>query len=185
MATKTRAGHRTRIEADVRGVVTGTRGVPGRRPAREPVIHDAEIEQMFQATRRGTDPTVTALGDPMYVRRFRFPKWNIEPTVLQEPRIALRHWSDLGLPRSKHAHALRAEFFRALQHRFDEEHQRLLAEAEAAYGAHGPLISAGLREHWPALVKDRIRFVAQQGPKVGDAAAFHEYLATTRSPVFH
>jgi hypothetical protein len=145
---------------------------------------DPEIEKMFKK-RGDTDKNVTAiLGDAAYTKRFKMPKWNIKPTMLQTPDVAIRHWSELGIPRSKGAHAQRADYFRDLRRRFDAEHQRLLGEGARAYGKEGALISGGFREDWPTPLKDRIRFVAQGSTILGDAVQLHEALSKTRSPVF-
>jgi hypothetical protein len=144
---------------------------------------DDEIEQMFR--RRGDDADSTKiaiLGDPMYVRRFKMAKWNIKPSVLDTADVAIRHHGELGIPTSKHAHRLRADYLRALRGRFEAEHRRLLAEAERKYGQNGPMISAGLRDDWPSIVKDRIRFVAQGASTIGRAVQLHEALSKTRSP---
>lgn len=165
------------LEREVQGVLGGRAKGAG--------FEDAEIEQMFR--RRGSDgdsAKIAILGDPMYVRRFKMPKWNIKPSVLQDASVAIRHHNELGIPTSKHAHRLRVHHFLALRTRFEAEHQRLLGRAERAYGKQGPLIAAGLREHWPDDVKDRIRFVAQGSTTLGDAARLHDALSKTRSPAF-
>jgi len=70
---------------------------------------DPEIEQMFKRSgSKGTlgehDKTVIAvLGDPMYTKRFKLPKWNRKATVLDTHDVAVRHWNELGIPRSKSA----------------------------------------------------------------------------------
>ena len=151
---------------------------------------DVEIDQIFKRSgSKGTigdhDKTVIAiLGDPMYVKRFKMPKYNIKPTVLTTPAVAIRYWNELGIPRSKHAHALRADHFRDLRSRFEAEHQRLLAEGERAYGKNGPVIAGGFREDWPSALKDRIRFVSSGTSILSDAARLHEALSKSRSPVF-
>lgn len=137
--------------------------------------------------RRGKDgdsAKVAILGDPMYVRRFRMPKWNIRPSVLNTVDVAIRHHGELGIPTSKHAHRLRADYFRALRARFDTEHQRLIDQAERAHGTSGSLLSAGTREDWPENVRERIRFVGQGLSTLSDAVRLHEALAKTRSPAF-
>ena len=146
---------------------------------------DPEIERMFK--KRGDhDKNVTViLGDAAYTKRFKMPKWNVKPTMLQTPDVAIKHWSELGIPRSKGAHAQRADYYRDLRRRFDAEHSRLITEGEHAYGKHGSLISGGFREDWPAALKDRIRFVAQGSGVIGDAIHLHDALSKSRSPVFH
>jgi len=152
---------------------------------------DPEIEQMFRESgSKGTlgehDKTVVAvLGDPMYARHFKMPKWNRKVTVLDTPDVAVRHWSELGIPRLKGAHQQRADYFRDLLSRFQAEHQRLIDEGERAYGKHGSLIAGGFREDWPPALKDRIRFVSYGSSLLSDAARLHEALSKSRSPVFH
>ena len=151
---------------------------------------DSEIERMFKKSgSKGTigdhDKTVIAiLGDPMYVKRFKMPKWNIKPTVLTSHDVAIRHWNELGIPRSKDAHAQRADHFRDLRNRFEAEHQRLLNEGAQTYGKNGPLIAGGFREDWPSALKDRIRFVSSGTSILSDATRLHEALSKSRSPVF-
>ncbi len=151
---------------------------------------DPEIEQMFKKSgSKGTigdhDKTVTAiLGDPMYTKRFKMPKWNVKPTVLMAHEVAIKHWNELGIPRSKNAHAQRADYFRDLRSRFEAEHQRLISDGERAYGKNGSLIAGGFREDWPSALKDRIRFVAAGTSLLSDAARLHEALSKSRSPVF-
>lgn len=151
---------------------------------------DPEIERMFKkSSSKGTigdhDKTVTAvLGDSMYTKRFKMPKWNIKPTMLSAPEVAVRHWNELGISRSKNAHAQRADHFRDLRGRFQAEQRRLISEGERAYGTNGPVISGGFREDWPATLKDRIRFVAQGSSILSDATRLHEALSKSRSPVF-
>ena len=151
---------------------------------------DPEIERMFKKSgSKGTigdhDKTVAAvLGDTWYTRRFKMPKWNIQPTALTSPDVAIRHWHELGVPTSKSAHAQRADHFRDLKQRFDAEHGRLIDEGERLYGKNGSLIAGGFREDWPAAIKDRIRFVASGSGILSDAIRLHEALSKTRSPAF-
>lgn len=147
---------------------------------------DAGIEKMFQeGGPSGDDAKVAILGDPMYVRHFKMPKWNISPSVLNTADVAIRHHNELGIPTSKSAHRQRADYFRALRARFEKEHQRLLGEYERAYGKNGALVTGGMRDDWPSAAKDRVRFVAQGLGTLGDAIRLHEALSKTRSPAFH
>ena len=155
---------------------------------------DSEIEQMFKKSggsegSKGTlaehAKTVTAiLGDPMYAREFKMPKWSRRVTVLDTPDVAIRHWSELGIPRSKNAHAGRADYFRDLRSRFETEHARLINEGEQAYGTNGPVISGGFHRDWPEALKDRIRFLAHGSTMLSAATRLHEALSKSRSPVF-
>jgi len=146
---------------------------------------DPDIERMFKKGGSDHDRMVLAvLGDPMYAKRFKMPKWNIKPTVLDTPDVAIKHWNELGIPRSKNAHAQRADYFRDLRSRFQAEHKRLLSEGDRLYGANGPVISGGFHEDWPKDLKDRIRFAAHGSTLLGDAVRLHEALSKSRSPVF-
>lgn len=153
---------------------------------------DADIERMFTTFQKalahrggGRDQEVVAiLGDPMYVQRFRMPRWNIRPTVLDTPEVAVWYPNELGIPRSKSAHARRADYFEKLRQRLGAEHRRLVRAGEHAYGAHGPVISGGFHEDWPNELKDRIRFVAHGIGYVTSAARLHDALSKSRSPVF-
>jgi len=152
---------------------------------------DADIERMFKKSgSKGTigdhNKTVVAIlgDDPLYTRRFKMPKWNIQPTALTSTDVAIRHWNELGVPTSKSAHAQRADHFRDLKQRFDAEHSRLISEGERLYGKNGSLIAGGFREDWPAAIKDRIRFVASGSGILSDAVRLHDALSKTRSPVF-
>ncbi len=148
---------------------------------------DAQIERLYQKAGGATsgDAMRTAiLGDPAYSRRFVARGWNIRPTILDDPQLAVRHHGELGIPTSKSAHRQRADFFRALRGQFEAEHRDLIRRAEQQYGAHGPVISGGLHENWPERVKERVRFVAQGGTILGDAVRLHEALAKSRSPAF-
>lgn len=158
---------------------------PGSGSASSGGFADAEIAQMFRKRGASSDSAkVAVLGDPMYVRRFKMPKWNIMPSVLDSADVAIRHHNELGISTSKHAHALRADYFRDMQDRFRAEHRRLVDDAERRYGAHGAVVSGGMHEDWPGVVKDRIRFVAQGSSTLGAACKLHEALSKTRSPAF-
>lgn len=60
-------------------------------------------------------------------------------------------------------------------------HCALVETAERLYGEDGPLISAGLREHWPEYVKNPIRDAAQRSTDLRDLVAFHWRAAGKRS----
>jgi hypothetical protein len=133
------------------------------------------------------------LGDPMYGHRVRMPKWNIEVTMLQEPKVALRYWHSWGIPTSKDAHRQRAEYFRDLAKRFSDEWDDVVERAIDLYGTTpdgrkdrlaGTLISGVYRDHFPQDVKERLRFLAYGGQMIKDAARLHEFLSKTRSPNF-
>lgn len=165
---------------------TPARGVRGSRLT----IKDPDIAKMFkQSGSKGTlgehDKTVEAvLGDPMYHKHFKMPKWNRKATILDTPDVAIRHWNELGISRSKNAHAQRAEHFQGLRDQFKVEHNRLIREGERAYGENGSVIAGGFHDDWPDAIKDRIRFVSYGTTLLTDAARLHEALSKSRSPVF-
>ncbi len=142
------------------------------------------LEEMFQLYRNGGSLVDIVLGDPMYARRFKMRGWNIDPTILQEHSLAIRHWNELGIPTSKAAHRMRAERLRELEEQFEREHRVFLRDAGLRYGESGPVVSGGHHEDWPEDAKNRSRFLAHGAQLAGDAASLHEALSKTRSPVF-
>lgn len=161
----------------------------------ETVRFDDELERMYQTTQREKGwehaPRMGAssleeivLGDAAYGRRFRMPKWNIQPTMLQEHKIAIRHNRELGIPTSKSAHQQRAEHFTELYHEIGRTYTELVKFACEEYGDHGPLVSGIVHSHFPTDIKNRLRFLSAAKNMVGDAARLHEYLSKTRSAQF-
>lgn len=181
---------KAQLDREIAETLRGADGRGGQAPGSRREIRDPEIARMFKESgSKGTlgehDKTVESiLGDPMYHKHFKMPKWNRKATVLDTPDVAIKHWNELGISRSKNAHAKRAEHFRELLARFKSEHQRLLTEGERAYGKEGSVISGGFREDWPSEMKDRIRFVSYGTALLTDAARLHEALSKSRSPVF-
>lgn len=183
---------RREVAREVDEILSQRRPGKGSTPSSETRFHlrlpvgDADIEQMFKNRGATSDSAkVAILGDPMYVRRFKMPKWNTRPSVLDTADVAIRHYNELGIPVSKHAHQLRADYFRELRDRFQAEHHQMLSQAERAYPNGGALLSGGLREDWPRPVKDRIRFIAQGIGILSDAIRLHETLRKTRASAFH
>lgn len=156
-------------------------------PAQE-VSFDPEMETKFQAYRREpqTDEArcEIVLGDPTYGRRVRMPKWNIQVTMLEEPKVAVRYAHSWGIPTSKEAHRQRAERFRTDSLEYRKTREELVGHAYAAYGKHGPLISGVVRDHFPADVKHRLRFLDTATYLTDAAARLHEKLSKSRSPSF-
>lgn len=62
----------------------------------------------------------------------------------------------------------------------EEEHQRLVKAAERQFGDYGPLISGGLRGHWPESTKEPIRAMAHLISAADDAAQFHHAASGSR-----
>ncbi len=175
----------SKFEQDIRQVTRESRR-SGKEVERGYLV-DPDISRMYHRVTDGEDLVSVILGDSAYAQRFRARGWNIHPTILQDPSLAIRHRDELGgsISRSKHAHALRADHFRDLLRRFREERGRLIRWAEATYGTRGPVISGGFHENWPDETKDWIRFLAHGETRLGEAVKLHEYLSKTRSPAFH
>ena len=167
---------------------------------KHPVIRlEPELEQVFQNyqheldTARGGRYHFTdlaqimsrhILGDDVYKRQTRMPGWNGTVSMLQEPKVAIRHVLDWGIPTSKSGHAQKADYFTDLAQRMDREWDDTVNLAIGTYGNHGPLISGVYRDHFPDDVKDRLRFLSHGKNLAVDAARLHLYLSKTRSPLF-
>jgi hypothetical protein len=145
------------------------------------------FESKFKAYAKSKDKhTALAkvlLGDVIYVKPYKMPKWNINPTMLNEPQVVLHHMPH-GISTSKNANAQRAEHFEKIRAQVDNQWQKLLEGASKLFGAHGTIVSGGFREHFPEAVKDRIRFLAHGSTMLGDAVKLHKFLSKTRSPHF-
>jgi hypothetical protein len=106
-----------------------------------------------------------------YDRLFTFPKWNRFVTVRDEPSLFRR------LPEfaswTKTQHLDEAYTLRYVADVQEAEAHKDIRSAEQTYGDHGPLISGGLRDHWPAGEKDRIRFHWQARNRAADASMAH------------
>ena len=161
---------------------------------------EPELEQMFQECQRELDSARSGrynpeernqimcrcvLGDDIYARQVRMPKWSKTVSMLEEPRVAIRHALDWGIPTSKSAHDQKADFFSVLAGRLSDEWNATVNLAVEAYGSQGSLISGVYRDHFPEDVKQRLRFLNSAKNLASDAARLHEYLSTTRSPLFH
>lgn len=166
---------------------------------RKKIVLEPELEQMFQDCQRELDAARTGrydpegnakimarhvLGDDIYARQVRMPKWSKTVSMLEEPKVAIRHALDWGIPTSKSAHDQRADFFSILAGRLSDEWNATVNLAVEAYGSQGSLISGVYRDHFPEDVKQRLRFLNNAKNLASDAARLHEYLSTTRSPLF-
>jgi hypothetical protein len=157
------------------------------------VAFDGEMEKTYQAYKsvrriggQLDDAKVAEviLGDPMYGRRVKMPKWNGPVTMLQEPKVALRYAGSWGIPTSKAAHRQRSEYFARLYGEYDETKSDLVNYACDTYGDHGPLVSGVVHDHFPEYVKDRLRFLSRASNEISDAQRLHAFLSKTKSPSF-
>jgi hypothetical protein len=116
------------------------------------------------------------LGDARYEERHRFRGWNIQPTVLQEPRLFPRVFPEL----TRADHARLATSFGEKAVRVQAQHHKWVARGEGLYGRNGGMISGGFHDDWPASVKETIRRLAHGYAKLRDAAVAH--LKASRLP---
>jgi hypothetical protein len=154
-----------------------------------------ELEQAFQTfrdveDRRHTGTSTEALAfvlldDPAYAREVKYRGWNGTVTMLDEPKVAVKYAYSWGIPTSKSAHAQRADYFEDLATVMGRAYDDLVERALDKYGdGSGVLISGVVRDHFPEMVKKRLRFLAQGQTVVKKAARLHGYLSKTRSPLF-
>jgi hypothetical protein len=158
------------------------------------ILLEPELEHMFQEYLHLQDKDIPLnqheilgrilLGDEIYGRRVSMPKWNVQVDMLSEPKVAIRHALDWGIPTSKSVHAQKAAFFDDMAQKLDREWNNTVDLAINAYGKQGSLISGVYRDHFPPEVKNRLRFLAHGKTMARDAAHLHEYLSKTRSPLF-
>ena len=154
------------------------------------VAFDSEMEQVYQKYRRtlkpGDEETVASviLGNPVYGRRVKMPKWSMLVTMLQEPKVALKYWYSWEIPTSKDAHRQRAEYFERLHSEYESTYHDLVMYACDTYGDHGPLISSIVHDHVPVHVKNRLRFLSRARGETSDAHRLHSFLSKTRSSAF-
>jgi hypothetical protein len=152
------------------------------------VAFDGEMESVYQAYKNRPPLNVTAaeviLGDPIYARLTRMPKWNGPVTMLQEPMVAIRYARSWEIPTSKMDHRQRAELFKQLNGEYAKTYDELVRYACDAYGDHGPNVSGIVHGHFPTNVKDRLRFLSRAVNMTSDAHRLHELLSKTKSPNF-
>jgi hypothetical protein len=117
------------------------------------------------------------LGDRRYAERSRFRGWNIQPTVLQEPRLYPKIFPEL----TRSNHASLSHKFDSKAKKFEVDWHKAVENAEQEYGSDGPLISGGLRDHWPEDVKDSVRYLAHGTTLLKDAAQSHQKATRLRS----
>jgi len=123
-------------------------------------------------------PERDPLHDARYNERFRYPKWNVQPTVLMEPRLAPRVFPEM----SRADHLARARTLLRRSEEYEKEWKRTLDQAYKKYGERGhTFISGGFQEHFPEDAKNRIRLLAGGKSKLADAALMHWKAAGKRS----
>jgi hypothetical protein len=113
-----------------------------------------------------------------YYERQRYPKWNIEPNVLHEPRLMRRMPAFRTMGKDKHLEL--AHQYAARAKRVENIHHKLLTRGEKLYGQHGSLIAGGFHEDWPEHYKARIRDVASASSELRDASHAHWKVAGKR-----
>jgi hypothetical protein len=176
------------IEEELEKALGGTAG----RTRKDSFPRDIEVMfreyQRLESSRKGgvgkDSLVMSILGDEAYTKQFKMPKWNILVSMLQEPKVAVRHQRELGVSTSKSEHWSRATYLSQLCVRFQEERNKLIVKAEAAYGGHGPFISGAHKEHFPEEIKERLRFLGWGYTLLRDAQRLHETLSRSRSPLF-
>jgi len=140
------------------------------------LTNDDEI--LDRGTMSGDEARIErVLGDKRYTERSKFPKWNIMPTVLQEPRLFLKIFPEL----KKSDHVRLAADFLDKADTAELKYQAALNKASKQYGTDGPLISGGFREDWPSAVKDQIRVLVRTSQALKDAANAHAKAAKLRN----
>jgi len=149
------------------------------------IVLEPDLEELFarythaqKSRNSGEETAEVLLGDPMYGRRVHMPKGNVDVTILQDPKVALRYWHSWGIPTSKDAHRQRTEYFRDLAKRFSDEWNDVVRQANKI----GILITGPYHDHQD--VKERLRFLTHGSQMINDAAGLHEFLSKTRSPSF-
>jgi hypothetical protein len=116
--------------------------------------------------------------DERYFERHRFPKWNVEPNVLMEPRLMPRVFPEL----TKADHERLAYKFKNKGRKAEREYHDAVQHAIREYGERqGPLISGIYSEHFPEHVKDHLRSLAPLPGVYKSAAVAHWRAAGKRA----
>jgi hypothetical protein len=93
---------------------------------------------------------------PQYHEHHKFPKWNVKPTVLEEPRLMSRAFP--GVSKEEHIKNAWALAVRAIE--AEEAYHRALDEAIAEHGDLAPgegAISGIYNRNFPEDVKENLR----------------------------
>ena len=124
--------------------------------------------------RRARSALSNILKDARYDERHRFRGWNIQPTVLQEPRLFPHVFPEL----TRTDHARLAALYDTRANLVQGQHLKWIVRGEKIYGRNGPSISGGFHADWPESVKETVRRLAHGYSKLRDAARAH--LAASR-----
>lgn len=115
-----------------------------------------------------------------YTSQHRYPKWNIEPTALHEPRLLKRLLP--GWTRDDHEEAADAHDAVVENLEAQLDHDREIADKKYGVGeSEYKWISGGVRESWPADVRKRIGDKARKVTSHKDAAHAHRAAMRFRS----
>lgn len=119
----------------------------------------------------------SALHDHRYHDKWKFHGWTTRVTVLEEPRLFSRLFPELRKDDHERLALAYAAYARTLQRNWIAS----VEKAERRYGVLGPMISGGLREHWPRSTKDRIGMLAHHEGEMYRAAEAHWRASGKRS----
>lgn len=152
------------------------------------VSFNPEMETVYQKYADGPEDDESraeiVLGDRLYGKRVRMPKWNFPVSMLSDPKVAVKYAVSWNIPTSKNAHRQRTEYFEQLNRDYQQTYTDLVKHSFDAYGTHGPLISGIVRSHFPDDVKNRLRFLSRAVNMTASAARVHAQLSKSRSPLF-
>lgn len=103
-------------------------------------------------------PVLKTFDPDPYRRRFTFPKWTRFVTVCDEPALFGMLPEFAGWRKADHVR--RSDELMAAGKECADLRSAVIDAALEEYGSHGSLISGCVREHFPELVKDRLRSLA-------------------------
>jgi hypothetical protein len=129
-----------------------------------------------RSSRSSRSALSSILKDARYDERHGFRGWNIQPTVLQEPRLFPRVFPEL----TRADHARLAALYDTRAKIVQGQHHKWVARGEKIHGRNGPTISGGFHTDWPESVKETIRRLAHGYSKLRDAAVAHRKASRMR-----
>ena len=154
-------------------------------------VLDPELEDYYQryvaaAEQMGSSDAMATvlLGDAVYARPFKMPKWSSLVTMLREPKVAVRYAHQIGISPSRADHTEQADLLWRSAELFEAAWSNLYDAAVREYGDSGPLISGVGRSHFPKELAERLRFLAHGEQMLKDAYHLHEKLSKSRSAYF-